>query len=367
MSEEFPEVRYCGLRPAATPALPEGLNPERARAIVRTRSKWANGTVLHYYFFDRDTDGEQVRLTDGSTRFVSWVGGEDQREAVRTAFRTWQELGIGLRFEQVPDRAQSEIRIGFMDGDGSWSYVGRDVVLHAGQNDRTMNFGWSLTEDDYGMTTALHEIGHTLGMPHEHQNPFAGIVWDEQKVYDTLSRPPNSWSRETIFHNVLRKLTSDEVTGSAWDPDSIMQYSFGPGLIRQPAQYAAGLRPPGVLSPVDKEFMVKWYPPPATAEPPVLEPLKTVQLDLAAGQQVDFLLTPPATRKYQIGTFGGCDAVLVLFEEVDGQPVYLAGDDDSGTDLNALIEAKLLQGRRYLVRLRLYYSWSSGGVGLMYW
>ena len=26
--------------------------------------------------------------------------------------------------------------------------------------------------------TALHGIGHTLGLPHEHQNPNAGIVWD---------------------------------------------------------------------------------------------------------------------------------------------------------------------------------------------
>ncbi|MCO1577392.1 M12 family metallopeptidase [Crossiella sp. SN42] len=360
------EFRYCGLRPQPEPSMPEGLNLERVRAIVRTRSKWANGTVLHYYFFDRDTDGEQVRLSDGSTRFVSWVGAQEQREVVRRAFATWQELGIGLRFEEVPDRAQSELRIGFMDGDGSWSYVGRDVVLHAGVNDRTMNFGWDLTADDYGMTTALHEIGHTIGMPHEHQNPFAGIEWDEAKVYQSLSGPPNFWDRQTIFHNILRKLATDEVTGSAWDPDSIMHYGFGPGLIRQPAQYAGGIRPPGVLSPVDKEFVRKWYPAP-TGEPAALEHLKTVQLELTAGQQADFVITPPATAKYQIGTFGGSDSVLVLFEEVDGQPVYLAGDDDSGTDLNALIEAKLLQGRRYLVRLRLYYSWSFGGVGLMYW
>lgn len=361
------ELRFCGLRPQPTPVLPEGMNLDRARAIVRTRSKWANGTVLHYYFFDKDTDGEQVRFSDGSTRFVSWVGAQPQREVVRRAFAAWQELGIGLRFEEVPDRAQSELRIGFMDGDGSWSYVGRDVVLHAGVNDRTMNFGWDLTENDYGMTTALHEIGHTIGMPHEHQNPFAGIEWDEAKVYATLSGPPNFWDRQTIFHNVLRKLTTDEVTGSAWDPDSIMQYRFGPGLIRQPARYSAGVRPPGVLSALDKEYVRRWYPPLATEAPPTLEHMKTTQLELTAGQQADFLITPPANGTYKIGTFGGCDAVLVLFEEVDGQPVYLAGDDDSGTDLNALIEAKLLQGRRYLVRLRLYYSWSFGGVGLMYW
>ena len=47
-----------------------------------------------------------------------------------------------------------------------------------------MNFGWDLTPLGRS-TTALHEIGHTLGMPHEHQNPFAGIAWDEETVYAT--------------------------------------------------------------------------------------------------------------------------------------------------------------------------------------
>jgi hypothetical protein len=43
--------------------------------------------------------------------------------------------------------------------------------------------------------TALHGIGHTLGLPHEHQNPNAGIVWDEKTVYTSLGGPPNSWPR----------------------------------------------------------------------------------------------------------------------------------------------------------------------------
>ena len=57
----------------------------------------------------------------------------------------------------------------------------------------------------------------------------------------------------------------------------------------------------------------------------------------------------------------------MLFEEVDGELRYVAGDDDSGEDRNALIQAKLFQGRRYVARLRMYYATESGQTALMYW
>jgi len=358
--------RYCALPPQPAPVLPPNLGFERSRAIVVGRSKWLSGTVLHYYFFDRETDGETVRFTDGTSRFVTWVGEEEQRAVVRRAFETWKDLGIGLEFREVQDRSEAEVRIGFMmDYDGSWSYVGRDV-LQQGVNDRTMNFGWDLTADDYGVTTVLHEIGHTLGMPHEHQNPFAGIVWDEQAVYTYFAGPPNSWPENQTFHNVLRKLNEGEVFGSTWDPDSVMEYSFPAGLIKQPAQYAAGIRPPGTLSPLDKQYVRTWYP---ELQPtlPTLEPFASAALDLEPKEQADFVLAPPGTREYSIGTFGASDVVLVLLERVGDELRFVAGDDDSGADRNALIRQKLFQGREYVVRVRCYYSWQSARAALMYW
>ncbi|HEV8165067.1 MAG TPA: M12 family metallopeptidase [Actinomycetota bacterium] len=367
MAEEYrdEQLLYCALprRPAAV--LPQGMDFDRANAIVVGRSMWANGTVLHYYFFDRDSDGETVRFADGTSRFVTWVGEPPQQDAVRAGFQTWKELGIGLEFREVTDRSEAEIRVGFMDFDGSWSYVGRDV-LGQGQNARTMNYGWDLTTP-YGRTTALHEIGHTLGMPHEHQNPFAGIVWDEPKVYEFLGGPPNNWDRDKTFHNVLRKLDPAEVQGSSWDPDSIMEYRFPAGLILQPERYRGGISPAGTISALDTEFVRQWYPPTDPAGPPTLEPFQSVPLDLRAGEQADFTLTPPGTREYQVGTFGASDVVLVLFEEVDGELRFVAGDDDSGEDRNALLTAKLFQGRRYVVRLRMYFSWQSGRTAIMYW
>jgi hypothetical protein len=357
-------LEYCSLPAQPTPDLPPGLATDRLEAILQARKKWANGTVLRYHFFDRDTDGSRVRLSDGSARFVSWVGPEEQRQAVRDAFAAWKATGLGLEFREVSDRSEAEIRIGFQPGDGSWSYVGRDVLAQ-GANARTMNFGWDLTTK-HGRSTALHEIGHTLGMPHEHQNPFAGIVWDEPAVYAHLGGPPNNWDRATTFHNVLRKLDPAEVEGSTWDPDSVMHYSFPAGLIAAPVRYAQGIRPPGTLSALDREFVARWYPG-DTPEPETLRPFRSKRLSIGAGEQADLLLTPPGTRRYRIGTFGASDTVIVLFEEVDGELRYLAGDDDSGRDRNALLRLQLFRGRHYVLRIRLYHSWESNETAVMYW
>jgi hypothetical protein len=363
---ELDAFRVCAQRPGPVPELRSDLGFERTRAIISGRSKWANGTVLRYHFFDRQTDGEEVVVTGGGRRFVSWVGPERQREVVRAAFGEWMDLGIGLRFMEIDDRAEAEIRIGFMAGDGAWSLLGRDV-LGAGVDERTMNFGWSLT-DAYGRSTARHEIGHTIGMPHEHQNPFAGIEWDEARVYEFLSGPPNNWDRGTIHHNVLRKLAATEVDGSTWDPDSIMEYAFPAGLIVRPERYRTeALRPPGTISPIDRQWALTWYPPQGPEPPPTLEPFLSRPLDLKPRQQADLVIVPAATRRYQVATFGASDTVLTLFEEVDGQLRFRAGDDDSGEDRNAHLEEKLFQGRRYVVRVRLYYTSASGQTAVMYW
>jgi Astacin (Peptidase family M12A) len=334
---------HCDVRPKTVPVLSPDLAPDRLRAIRVIRSKWVNGTVLHYHFLE---------------------GPESQRQAVRNAFKEWKDLAIGLEFVEVADRSESEVRIAFDQSDGSWSYVGRDV-LGISVGEPTMNFGWDLT-DDYGRTTALHEIGHTLGLPHEHQNPFAGIVWDEPKVYSYFAGQPNVWSRQQTFHNVLRKLDPAEVEGSEWDPDSVMEYWFPAGLIKQPEEYRDGLNPPGGLSEVDKEWARKWFPPLAPTIP-ALQPFQSVPLSLSPGQQADFTIEPPASRRYRLATFGTADTVLVLFEEVEGQLRYLRGDDDSGVDRNAHITVKLFQGRRYVARVRLYWAGESGQTALMYW
>ena len=90
---------------------------------------------------------------------------------------------MGIQFEEVFAISEAEIRIGFLQSGRTWSYVGRDVIDIPGQTECTMNFGWRIAGDSRRVDVPVHEIGHTLGSPHEHQNPFAGILWDETAVY----------------------------------------------------------------------------------------------------------------------------------------------------------------------------------------
>jgi hypothetical protein len=166
----------------------------------------------------------------------------------------------------------------------------------------------------------------------------------------------------------------DSVQGSAWDPNSIMHYQFEAGLIQVPAVYREkSLIPAPGLSERDVEWVKTFYPAGPDDDHRRLEPFESQWFDLEPTQQIDLLVEPPATRWYEFSTFGVSDTVLVLFEEVSTVPEELqglrfrAGDDDSGTDLNARFGLTLFKGRRYVLRLRLYWAGSTGRVAVMMW
>lgn len=355
---------YCSMRAGPVRTFAPGLGPQRTESLIILGNKWVNGTVLHYYFFDRETDGRNILQTDGTRRFMTWTTDEEEKDVVRAAFRLWKNLGIGLTFEEVDDRRQAEFRIGFERGHGYWSFLGRDV-LEQGADERTMNFGRNLAQRPNGMDTALHEIGHSLGLPHEHQSPFAGIKWNEEAVFDALALPPNEWEREKTHHNIIRKIPADEVQGSEWDQNSIMHYPFEAGMIDQPEELRGGLDPEPGLSQRDKVWIRTYYPPLSPDSERALRPLEPVPLSITPGEQLNFVIRPEASRIYTIQTLGESDTVIVLFEDIDGSPTYVTADDDGGQDTNAQLRLRLHRGRTYYLRLRLYFRGASGDTAVM--
>jgi len=337
VSLHYCAARFPKIRPAARGA------SDRARLIRENQFKWLNGTTLRYWFFDTPK---------------KWAASKAEMDVVRHAFARWKGLGIGLTFVEVSKRQDADLRVAFDQTDGSWSYIGKDVRTKR-SDPRTMNFGWSLVGDP---DAALHEIGHTLGFPHEHQNPQAGIVWNEPAVYAALAKPPNRWSKATTFHNIIEKIEPDAIQGSLWDPNSIMHYEFERGLIAKPPEFRNGLKPAGGLSARDTSWALQFYPG-VSAAPRALAPLQSVMLSLTPGAQADFSFTPNAAREFEFRTFGNADTVMALY---DGARL-LAEDDDSGVERNAYFKLRLAANKTYTLRVRLYHKGAQGETAVMAW
>ena len=361
--------RYrCALRPPPEPVFGPNVNSHRAEALLQNSYKWVNGTVLHYYFFTNTKKHGEFLGEGNQKEWFTYVGPEAQRKVVRRAFDHWKKLGVGLEFVEVDSAEDAELRISFMEDDGSWSYIGT-YNLKYGPAERTMNFGWDITvKGPDGFDTALHEIGHALGMPHEHQNPFSGIVWDEPAVYKALAGDPNFWDEAETFGNIIKKLGKTQVRGSSWDPNSIMHYPFEPGLIKEPDKYRKkGLFPKGGISPGDKAWVRTFYPPIKNADITELVAGESQPLALANRKQQNFLIKPDASRTYEMRTFGSSDTVLALFTREGNSWKYVTADDDSGEERNAYLKVKLFSSKQYMLRARLKYTDTTQPTAVMLW
>lgn len=207
------------------------------RAAVLREAKWAPGTIISVHFLS---------------------GSDALKQRVRDAAEEWVGDGMAnLSFRWVDDEA-ADIRIAFIQGDGSWSYLGT-VCRQIPSPEPTMNYGW-LTDgssDAEVRDVVLHEFGHALGLIHEHQNPKGGIVWNEAAVIADLSGPPNNWDLDTIRTNVLNKYDPEAIAESTEvDEDSIMMYPIPASWTD--GTFSAGMN--GDLSELDKKLIREAYP-----------------------------------------------------------------------------------------------------------
>lgn len=338
---------FCTLPEVSAPSLPDDLGLPRTEALRLIMNKWINGTTLTYFF-------KEV----GSS---TWP--ETQKAVVREAFGKWKALGIGLNFTEVPAEENSTLVIGLIPGDGSWSFVGTDVLTMR-RNGCNMNFGWDL-RTEWGHATALHEIGHALGMPHEHQSPLSGIVWDEQKVIAHFSAPPNNWDEPKIRWNILRHLDVAEVEGSTWDPTSIMHYPFKPGLIKAPPPYDHDGTPENVhLAANDEAWMRRFYPSDGAA--PAIELGELAPVSPITADQTDYTFVPAESREYWVQAVGEADLKIAIADQnEDGLFRILKVADDSASPSNASITRRLEAGRSYRISARTHYAGHLRGASIL--
>lgn len=185
----------------------------------------------------------------GQTLRIRFLGGDfDESGMLLKAYDEWFRYA-NLKYEVVTD-GESDIRVSFEKGLGSWSYLGTDA-LAIPQHRATMNIGW-----ENSFKTHLHETGHSLGLCHEHQNPEGGLRWNTEAVIKSLSGPPNNWSESQIRRNVTNHLDTNLANGTEFDPDSIMLYEF-------PSSWSldgTSTKSNSILSDMDKKFISEVYP-----------------------------------------------------------------------------------------------------------
>ncbi|MFC0804619.1 MULTISPECIES: M12 family metallopeptidase [Sinorhizobium] len=206
----------------------------RPRAAVLNGAKWQPGDLV-------------------SCRFLS--GTPALHERVKSVAREWErfaELTLDFR-----DHGSTDIRIDFVRGNGSWSYLGT-FCRRISEPEPTMNYGWIDEESDEQelRRVVLHEFGHALGLIHEHQNPENSIKWNKAAVVADLQGPPNYWDDNAIENNMFRYYPKEDVTATAVDPTSIMMYPIPASWTLD--GFSAGLN--SELSPADKALIGAVYP-----------------------------------------------------------------------------------------------------------
>ena len=243
--------QVCSTRP---PPIVRDTPSNVSSAVFKRTVLWPQNTTL------------RVKFVDGEPWEKAWV------EKVVTG--NLQPL-VNLKFVWDSKDSNPEISITFRTDEAS-SYIGTESrseypSMYLGWIDPPRNsFSWKgktytvpstaqRNAGQYTGSTVLHEFGHALGMLHEHQNPRGeAIQWNNETVWNTFCGPPNNWDWETIQYNVLEPFTKESTNGSAFDPESIMIYSYPAHMTRNKPE---GVRANSELSATDKEWLSKTYPP----------------------------------------------------------------------------------------------------------
>lgn len=289
-------------------------------------------------YFQRIPDGVSravgivaKRWTPGQT--IEWYSpAHPDKPKIQAAFNTWQ-THANLLFLEVANPAAAKIRIGYDYTAGSWSYLGTDA-LSIPSPSTTLNIGWSLTAGD---PTALHEVGHAIGLEHEHQSTNRTLQFDVPQLYSNYAAS-QGWTTTDVDQNIINQISTPDT--SPYDPNSIMHYVFYSDEILAPPPYdIIGTPYNTALSPIDEQWAQTAYP---TSSTPLNLTLKQLLAFTSAPQQPEtFTITPPVAGKYSVALIGeGIKRIVVL----DSAGAFVAGAENLDSSRSLLYQEFIAAG-----------------------
>lgn len=162
------------------------------------------------------------RWPDGPLTVALDLKDKKSKALVVDALTEWAHHTPALRFEVV-DGKQGNIRVSDDENiKGNWSTIGTDA-LWLDENEPTLHL--ERTDDSkLFRVNALHELGHALGLHHEHQHPQNPLQWNERAVYDYFVN--DAFPKEKVQEQILSPVSGPDLQITPYDPKSVMHYAF---------------------------------------------------------------------------------------------------------------------------------------------
>ena len=162
---------------------------------------------------------------------VKFIGKMDYESEIINAFIEWSEH-TGIEFQYTENIGDSDIRISLESNSGHWSFIERQAEHTSLEDKATVNFDpidFMVLDSKSRYGIILHEIGHSLGLLHEHQKENSPIDWNREKVYEDCLSWYN-WDRDMVDHNIFNSYNSNDLFYSKeFDSSSIMIYAIPKG------------------------------------------------------------------------------------------------------------------------------------------
>lgn len=321
-----------------------------------------------------------LTLADKTLRFF-FMGTEARLvERIIAHAREWTKY-IDVKFDIINSAAQADVRVRCSRTLGHSSHIGSDA-RRVPASGHTMTLGFSDLVDfekqaKHNQFVVLHEVGHALGLIHEHNRPDAVLPFDPAKTIAYFGQ--RGLNRDQVKYNIFDRWMKTLIKFSEYDPFSIMHYMFPKEIMKS----GQGTVQNYVLSALDIKMAQEMYgtnpngdPPPPTPGPANVGTILPLTIDgaavtttIAQNQAASLSLKVAANqagKPYTICTEGSTQVVLQLFGPNDGNkaitPEKVPGH---GTyDLtNDVIQVALVEGE-YIVKAQHVSARGGGAVSV---